>query len=79
MVPLAQGASSVSLGAANGELIIDADCIMSAMLRPKMIRLYGDFRPLRDRTIMIAINVDAKHDIDAVVALTGNSVSCSSI
>ena len=38
-------------------------------LSPNMIRLYhGDFfRLLSDRAIMIAINVDAKHDMDAAV------------
>lgn len=50
---------------------------MSAILRPKIIRLYGVYRPFSDRKIMIASDIDAKHDREAVAVRTGCSISYS--
>jgi len=51
-------------------MIIAADCKISDTLRPKMIRLYGDFRPFLDRMMDTTIKVEAIHDTDAVVIRT---------
>jgi len=62
--------SDVSLGTANGEMSIATDCKISDKLSPKMILLYGDFRPFLDRTMETTIKVEAIHDTDAVVMRT---------
>lgn len=71
--------SDVSLGTANGAMSIAADCKISDKLRPKMILLYGDFRPFLDRMMETTIKVEAIQDTDAVVIRTYFHVSSAAL
>ena len=55
---------------ANGPTIRLKDCSTSDKLSPKMMRRYGDFNPPNEVRIIMAIDSDAKNEIDAVVICT---------
>ena len=67
--PIAHGASRVSLGAARGETMIPNDCMMSAILKPNMILLYGEHRPLSEQMIIMAMVDEAVNDMEAIHVL----------
>ena len=69
--PTAYNACGVSLGTAKGPIVIASDLIMSAILRHNRMRKKGLDSPSPSCRILniraIAITVDERNDIDAVV------------
>ena len=49
--------------------MIPNDCMMSAILKPNMILLYGEHRPLSERMIIAAMVDEAVNDMEAVHVL----------